>query len=472
MQLYNTLTRTKSEFEPVIPGAVNLYTCGPTVYNYAHLGNLRTYIFDDILRRTLDRNFQVLHVMNLTDVGHLDSDADEGEDKLEKGATREGKTVWEVAEFYIEAFKTDIDNLGIFPAHKLVRATDCIKEQLDLVKILLDKGFAYQTDQAIYFDVNKDDDYGKLTGQKLTDKEVGVRPEVITDPQKHNPSDFAIWFFTVGHFKDHTMHWPSPWGEGFPGWHIECSAIIKTHLSETIDIHTGGVDHIGTHHTNEIAQSESANDKPLANYWVHGEFMLVDSSKMSKSLGNFFTLSDIVKKGYSPLAFRLLVLQAHYRSELNFTWSSLRAAQNFLVKLGGWSDLQFQATAGPTNPDFTARLRGALTNMAKALDDDLGTPTAIASLSQLVDWMQKAPLPERDLEEFRSALVTIDQMLGLNLSVRTDITPEIKDLINEREGVRLQENFKQADVFRKQLRGLGIEVDDTPHGPRWKRKTA
>ncbi len=472
MQLYNTLTRSKSEFTPITPSEVKLYTCGPTVYDYAHIGNLRSYIFEDILRRTLERNYSVKHVMNLTDVGHLESDADEGEDKLEKGAAREGKTVWEVADFYIEVFTNDISKLNIIPAHQIVRATSKIEQQIAMVKILIDKGYAYTTEQAVYFDVSKDDDYGKLTGQKLSEKEVGVRSEVVTDTQKRNPQDFALWFFTTGHFKDHTMHWPSPWGEGFPGWHIECSAIIKDTLGDTIDIHTGGVDHIGTHHTNEIAQSESANDKPLASFWVHGEFMLVDSSKMSKSLGNYFTISDIISKGYNPLAFRLLCLQAHYRSELNFTWSSLRAAENFLTKLGGWADLQFQSTPGPNNPDFTARLRGTLTNMAKALDDDLSTPAAIAALSQLVDWMQKAPLPERDVEEFKAALISVDQMLGLNLADRNDINGDIRAIIEERETARLAEDFKQADVARKKLSGLGVLIDDTPYGPRWKRKSA
>ncbi len=470
MKLFNTLSRNKVDLEPITPGQIKLYTCGPTVYNYAHLGNLRTNIFNDTLRRTLEQHYQVQHVMNVTDVGHLVSDSDEGEDKLEKGAAREGKTVWEVAEYYTEAFKNDLSKLNIIPATKLEKATDYIENQIQMVKELMDKDFVYQTKQAIYFDVTKTPDYGKLTGQKLSEKEVGARPEVKTDSDKRHPYDFAVWFFTVEHFKDHSMRWASPWGEGFPGWHIECSAIIKAALGSTIDIHTGGVDLIGTHHTNEIAQSESANSAPLSNVWAHAEFILVDGQRMAKSLENFFTLADLTRKDYSPLAFRLLVLQAHYRSELNFTWSSLRAAQNFLLRLYSWSDLQFQASPGASNPDFTNRLRGTLKSMTEALDDDLGSPTAIAALSQLVDWMQKAPLPERDLEEFKDALVSIDQMLGLNLTKRNDIDDETRQIIASREEVRLQENFKQADVFRKELMKLGIEVNDTPHGPRWRRK--
>lgn len=483
MQLYNTLTRSKTDFEPIEAGHARLYTCGPTVYDHAHIGNLRSFLFYDTLRRTLEANgYKVEHVMNITDVGHLVSDADEGEDKLEKGAAREGKTVWEVADFYTKAFEHDIKLVNILPPSinpkrsknsvndPYARATDFIPEQINIVQTLLDNGFAYQTKQAIYFDITKLANYGQLTGQSISDKETAVREEVITDPDKTHPHDFAVWFFTVGHFKDHVMRWNSPWGEGFPGWHLECSAIIHALLGDPIDIHTGGIDHIGTHHPNEMAQTEAAFGHQLANIWLHNEFMLVESSKMSKSKGNFYRLKDVTDKGFSPLAFRLLCLQAHYRSELNFTWDSVQAAQNFLVNLNAWADLQFQATPGQANPDFAARLRGTLANMASSLNDDLGTPACLAHLSQLVDWMKTAPLPERDLEEFKNALAEVDQMLGLDLSKRQDITKNIRQLIEHRELARQNENYTEADNLRQQLSDLDIDIDDTPYGPRWRRQ--
>ncbi len=472
MKLTNTLSRNKEEFEPLDKKAVKLYTCGPTVYDYFHIGNLRNALFNDTLKRTLVANgYKVNHVMNITDVGHLVSDADEGEDKLEKGAAREGKTVWEVAEFYTQAYFDDIAKLNIIPAAKIAKATDHIKDQIDLVKTLLDKGFAYKTKQAIYFDVTKLDDYGKLTGQKLSEKEVGARQDVVTDPAKHHPYDFALWFFTVGHFKDHTMHWPSPWGEGFPGWHIECSAIIHACLGETIDIHTGGIDHVGTHHTNEIAQSEAAFDKPLANVWLHNEFLLIDGQRMGKSLDNLFTLTDLTKRDFSPLAYRLLSLQAHYSSQQNFTWASLRGAQNFLLSLLGWADLQFQTTTKGKNPDLDLRLQGTKKQFDDAMADDLNTPKALAALSDLVSWMYKAPLPAADQEGFQQFLDHIESLLGLGLTKRSDIDDDIKQLIAERETVRLGKDFTAADKLRAKLTKTGIEVDDTPYGPRWRKRT-
>lgn len=472
MKLTNTLTRSKEIFEPITAGQVSLYTCGPTVYNYAHLGNLRTYIFEDVLRRVLQlEGYKVNHVMNITDVGHLASDGDEGDDKLEKGAEREGKTVWEVAEFYTKAFKHDIKQLNILPATHLVKATDHIQDQIDLIQILIDKEFAYQTKQAIYFDVTKAKGYGKLSGQKLQDKEVGARDEVITDADKHHPQDFALWFFTVGHFAHHTMHWPSPWGEGFPGWHIECSAIIKATLGDTIDIHTGGIDHIGTHHTNEIAQSESATGKPLAHYWLHGEFLLTDGGKMAKSKDNFYTLADLEEKGYSPLAFRLLTLQAHYRSELNFTLESLHAAQTFLIKLYSLADRQFQYTGGEVNPDFGMRLDGMLKQFDAAVTDDLNIAKALARLSEFADWVANAPIAARDQEGFETALTHVDSVLGLGLSDRHDLSPDEKGLLVMRAKAKEEKDFDQSDHLRGELETKKIVVRDTPNGPIWSRTT-
>jgi cysteinyl-tRNA synthetase len=473
MKLYNTLSRQVEAFTPLKPNQASLYTCGPTVYNYAHIGNLRCFTFYDTLRRALEANgYATKHVMNITDVGHLVDDEDESslsEDKLEKGALREGKTVWEVAADYTEAFEADMKAMNILPpnvnprrsknsaADPYARATDFIPEQIDMVKLLLDKGFAYQTEQAIYFDIQKLADYGRLSGQKLADKEVAVREDVVTDPGKHHPYDFAVWFFTVGRYADHSMRWPTPWGEGFPGWHLECSAIIHTLLGDPIDIHTGGVDHIGTHHPNEMAQTEAAFGHQLANYWVHNEFILVDGAKMSKSKGNSYTLKDITDRGFSPMALRLLYLQAHYRSELNFTWESLQAAQNRLQNFYAWADLKHQATGNKMDSAANLRLTSEL---AVALSKDLDTPRALAAINEFAEHNAS---PDHEL------LRNIDRLLGLGLADRPDITPAQKTLIADRQVAREAKDWAKSDTARDRLAEQGIAVNDTPAGSRWYR---
>lgn len=464
MKLYNTLTRQIEPLKPLKPGHIKLYTCGPTVYHYFHIGNLRNAVFNDMLKRVLKRNeFTVDHVMNITDVGHLSSDADSGDDKLQSRANEEGKTVWEVAEFYTEAFNQDMRALNILQPDKLVRATAAIENQIKMVDKLLKKDFAYTAQQAIYFDVSKLDDYGKLTGQRLSQKEVAARAEVVTDPEKRNPQDFALWFFTVGHFAHHAMRWQSPWGEGFPGWHLECSAIIEQELGPTIDIHTGGVDLIGTHHTNEIAQSEAVHDNaPLASLWVHIEFLLVDGAKMSKSLRNTFTLSDIVKRGYDPMALRLLYLQSHYRTQQNFTWEALEAAKNLFQRLGGWADGQFQnGRSTLSDENFTSILHSITT----ALQNDLATPEALRHLITLVDRAEAGEMPTAE------QVATIEQIVGLRLDHRADITTEQKALLNEREAARQSKDYVVADRARAELRKHGLEIDDTPFGQRWHRSS-
>ncbi|MCX5636126.1 MAG: cysteine--tRNA ligase, partial [Planctomycetota bacterium] len=333
--LTNSLTRKKEKFEAIAPPDVGMYTCGITVYDYAHIGHGRKYVTDDILKRVLTANgYKVKHVQNVTDVGHLISDADEGEDKLEKGAIKQGKTVWEVAEFFTKNFYESMDKLNIIRPDVICKATDHIKEQIELVQKLMDKGFAYDTPEAVYFDIAKFPKYGEAFGQKLEDKKVAARGEVQTGEHKKSPADFALWFKRVGRFENHTMHWDSPWGDGFPGWHIECSAMSMKYLGEQIDIHTGGEDHISIHHPNEIAQSEAATGKsPFVKYWLHTAFLTIDGKKMSKSLENFYTVSDVAKKDFDPLALRYLYLGAHYRDPLNFTWDSLQAAQSALVKI-------------------------------------------------------------------------------------------------------------------------------------------
>lgn len=471
IHLYNSLGRKVEEFTPINSGEVMLYTCGPTVYDYMHIGNLRKFIFDDTLKRMLlSQDLKVNHVMNVTDVGHLVSDGDEGEDKLEKGARNSGKTVWDVAQFYLDAFVADMKLVNVLDPTQLIRATDAIKQQIKMVAELLDKDFVYITKEAIYFDVSKLPDYGILTGQKLADKQIGVRDEVVTETSKRNPQDFAVWFFTVGHFADHQMRWESPWGEGFPGWHLECSAIIEQGLGDTIDIHTGGIDNLGTHHVNEMAQSEAAHDgAPLANYWMHLLHLHVDGTKMSKSLGNFYTLEQLTEKGYSPLAFRLLMLQAHYRSELNFTFAGLRAAQTRLSELYGWASLQFDARNIENDAYPSEKLDQGLAEIKEALADDLATPKAFSILSGMID--ATPGVSKQHWVHFIGILEELDKLFGLNLADQKDITDEQKQQIAEREEAKLAGTFKKADDIRDMLLKQNIELLDTPFGTRWKRKT-
>ena len=509
IRLHNTLTRQTEGLKPLREDSVTLYTCGPTVYDYAHIGNLRKFIFDDLLRRTLSASgYNVRHVMNITDVGHLTSDADEGEDKSEKGAEREGKTVREVANDYTQAFKLDMAALNILPPSvdpkrsqnkkfhdPYARATDFIPEQIEMVQLLIDRGYAYITEQAIYMDITKIPDYGILTGQKLSDKEIGARSDVVTDPNKHHPYDFAVWFFTVGRFAGHSMHWDTPWGDGFPGWHLECSAIIHATLTDPIDMHTGGVDHIGTHHTNEMAQTEGAFGHQLASMWLHSEFILVDGEKMAKSKNNFYTLQDVTERKYavgapdnphfSAMAFRLLVLQAHYRSELNFSWASLQAARKRLSNLYLWASsyhtLPDHSDDAP-NEARTNMLINAYDQFQREMFDDLNTPRALATLSQLMDSMaiEQALGAERGL--FKATIEKFEAILGIGLSVDRykPLTDEENDLILRREHVRTQAQTESskakaatlwaaADHLRVKLKSLGIDVEDTPDGPRWHR---
>lgn len=473
-RFYNSLGREIEDFKPIKAGDVSLYSCGPTVYDYMHIGNLRKFVFDDTLRRTLEAaGYKVKHAMNITDVGHLVSDEDEGEDKLEKAAKREGKTVWGVADYFIKTFKNDISSLNILAPNAHMgnddysKATDFIPEQLKMVEILIKKGYAYQSDQAIYFDVTKLPSYGELTGQRLSDKEVGARPDVVTDKNKRHPQDFALWFFTVGRFTDHDMRWASPWGEGFPGWHLECSAIIHAVLDDPIDIHTGGVDNIGTHHVNEMAQTEAAYGHKLANYWMHGEHLLVNEQRMGKSLGNFYTLTDVTRKGYDPLALRLLFLQAHYRSQMNFTWEALDGAQKFLNRLQAWADLKFQPQLGHKKTVGNAYVP-ALQKIKRALNDDLNTGQAIAVLSVLADAAEHGGVDTKKLEPF---LKQIDELFGLNLSNRGDISAAAKIIIAERETARKANNWDMADKLRSKLLDQSIEINDTPHGPVWFKKS-
>lgn len=408
--LTNTLTRKKEKFEAINPPQVGLYTCGMTVYDYAHIGHGRKYMTDDILKRVLIFNgFKVRHVQNVTDVGHLVSDADEGEDKLEKGATKTGKTVWEVAQFFTDDFYNSMDKLNIIRPDVICKATDHIKEQIEMVQKLIDGGFAYDTPEAVYFDVTRDDDYGKLTGQLLSQKKVAAREEIKTGEYKKNPQDFALWFKRVGRFKDHTMHWESPWGDGFPGWHIECSAMSIKYLGEQFDIHTGGEDHVPVHHTNEIAQSESATGKtPFVNYWIHTAFLMVDGKKMSKSLENFYTVDDVLKKGFDPIALRYLYLTSHYRKPMNFTWEALESASTGLKNLRLKVINLKVNTRHALSSEKNEKVDSYRDMFTRAVNDDLNTSKALAVVWETL----KSSIPSTDKYDL---IKTFDEVLGLML---------------------------------------------------------
>lgn len=450
MRLYNTLTRSIEEFEPLEGKTVKMYACGPTVYDYAHIGHMRKYIGDDILRRTLAQYWEVKHVMNVTDVGHLSSDADAGEDKMEKGAKKFGKTVLEVARFFEEDFLKSIKKVDVLTPTVIARATEHIEDQIALIEELEKKGYTYKTTQAIYFDVTKFPEYTKLSKQDLDDKIAGARGEVVVDSEKHHPADFALWFFTVGRFEHHALRWPSPWGEGFPGWHVECSAMAMRYLGPTIDIHTGGVDHISIHHTNEIAQSECATGQEFVRFWIHHEHLRVDGEKMSKSKENIYTLKDLQDKGFHPLAFRYLTFQTHYRGEMNFTWESLDAAQTTLEKLyeiaSGFDEIH-KDTDIEYERDFL-----------DALNQDLNMPKA---LSIMWEMLRSSKVEDR----YKAAtLREMDKILGLsifeNANMRTKIPARILQMAEERDVLRRNKQFTQADHLRNRIEKMGYVVKD------------
>ncbi len=468
LRLYNTLTKKIEDFTPIHPPLVGMYTCGMTVYDFAHIGHGRKYTGDDILRRILTRRgYDVKHVQNVTDVGHLVSDADEGDDKLEKGAVKAGKTVWEVADFFTKHFYTSMDKLNILRPSIICKATDHIPEQIALVKILIDKGFAYDTPEAVYFNISKFPNYGKLFGQSISEKKVAVREEVKTGEFKKHPADFALWFKRVGRFADHSMHWDSPWGDGFPGWHIECSAMSMKYLGETIDIHTGGIDHISVHHPNEIAQSEAATGKLFVRFWVHHAFLVVDGKKMSKSLGNFYTIEDVQKKGFDPLALRYFYLTAHYRKPLNFTWSALEGAQHTLTELRNQM-IKFKSDAKRNilSEEKLEKVKTFKQKFDEAVYDDMNMPQALAVVWEVV----KSNIPSPDKYDL---LMDFDEVLGLDLrstKYELRIPDEITVLAEQRKALRDQKKFGEADVIRKQIEEKGYEIEDLPEGSQVKKK--
>ncbi len=461
LTLYNTLSRKIEPLSPLRENTVSLYTCGPTVYHFAHIGNLRTYLFEDLLRRVLEYDgYKVVHAMNITDVGHLVGDTDFTEDKMEIGARREGKHPLEIAKLYRDRFFEDCKELNILPPHMVLNATDAIAEQIEIIKLLEQKGFIYSDNSAIYFDTSKLSDYGKLSGQKLSDKLTGAREDVVVDNGKKNPADFALWFFLTGRYENHMLHWPSPWGEGFPGWHIECSAISRKLLGQPFDIHTGGVDHIGTHHTNEIAQSEAAFGVPLANIWMHGEFLLINSGRMGKSEGNAFILETIKEKGFSALDFRYLCLTAHYRTQLDFTWENLLAAHTALEKL------RSHFANIPVGLKFEVS-KSYEDEFVKAINEDLNIPKALGIAWQLIDDKQISK------EQLFGTLLKFDQVFALQLGTpaeNAEIDPQISELLEKRLNARQAKDFEQSDSIRRQIEERGYELMDSPDGQKLKKK--
>ncbi len=461
LYLYNSLSRQKEGFGPIKDMEVGLYTCGPTVYDYAHIGNLRTYIFEDVLKRTLlYNNYKVRHVMNITDVGHLTGDRDMGEDKLEKGAKREGKSAWEIADFYTGAFLEDIKKLNILSPDEMPRATDYIQEQIDIIKVLEEKGYTYQTSDGIYFDTSKFKEYNKLSHKNLNDLKEGARIEA--NPEKKNPTDFALWKFSPKDAK-RQMEWESPWGIGFPGWHIECSAMSSALLGSQLDIHCGGIDHVDVHHTNEIAQSEAATGKNFFNYWMHGAFLNIKGGKkMAKSEENFLTLENaFIKRGLNPLVYRFAALSVHYRKPMEYSDAAVESARNGYEHL--FNQIREVAAGTGNREQETGKINDSYKKkFLAAVNDDLNMPQALAVMQELL----KSGLPA---DEKLSTVLDFDKVLGLGLDKAEkngELPEKIKQLAGKREEARKNGDYAESDKLREALEKAGYLIEDGKEGTR------
>ena len=458
VKLYNTLTKQKSDFVPLNGNEVRIYSCGPTVYSYAHIGNFRTYIFMDNLRRMLEYNgYNLKHVMNITDVGHLESDSDEGEDKMEKAAKKENKSPYEIAEVYTKAFFKDMEKLHIEKPEIIAKATEHIPDMLEFAKEIVKNGYGYETSTAIYFDVSKLNKYPVLSNRNIDEQIAGARVDV--DPEKRNPYDFAIWIKAP---KNHIMKWDSPWGLSYPGWHLECSAMSRKYLGEEFDIHTGGVDHIPTHHENEIAQSKGAFGKIPARIWMHVEFLQIDGGKMSKSLGNVYTISQLEEKGIEPLAFKLFCYTAHYRTKLNFTFEGALASQKALNRLRE----AFEKNKNGNDDIADELIQEYKEKFTEAINDDLNMPLAMGTVWEVA---------RNDLKSKKIAdlLLDFDKVLGLDLEnsekyieeqSKMDLPDEIIELIEKRKKAREEKNWQLSDEIRDVLKEKGYLVKDTKEG--------
>lgn len=458
MKFYNTLTKKVELFTPNEEGIVKMYTCGPTVYNYAHIGNLRTYIFEDILEKGLEYlGYDVTRVMNITDVGHMSSDGDTGEDKMEKGALREGKTVYEIADFYTNAFFEDTSKLNIRKPAIVEKASSHIPKYIEMITKMLNDGYAYISDGNVYFDITKAKDYYKLSGKNPDDLRVGVRETVEEDKSKRNPGDFGLWF-TVSKFANQDMKWDSPWGFGYPGWHIECSGISAEYLGEYLDIHCGGVDNIFPHHTNEIAQSEAYFGHKWCNYWLHSEHLNDKNGKMSKSRGEFLTVSLLEEKGYSPLAYRFFCLNSHYRNQLVFSWEGMNSAESAYLKLKN------KVKALDKTPDLHEnKLDYYQDRFKNAISNDLNTSSMLTVLYDV--------LKDNELTDFTKLYLVndFDKVLSLGLiEEEKELSNDDRDIINkkieERNEAKRNKDYKKADEIRDELLKNGIKLIDTREG--------
>ena len=463
MYLHNTATRHKDEFTPQNPQNVTMYCCGPTVYNFAHIGNLRTYIFEDLLARTIRLRHPLTHVMNETDVGHLVSDADDGEDKMELGAAREGKSAWDIAKFYEEKFWADYDALHCTRPTVVSRATQHIKEMIALVKTLEDKGYTYRTSDGIYYDTSKFDRYDALVGHaRISGLQGGARVEM--SDEKRNPTDFALWKFSPKD-KKRQMEWDSPWGVGFPGWHIECSSMAMKYLGHTLDIHCGGIDHVTIHHTNEIAQSEAATGQKYVNYWVHGEFLILRSGKMSKSGGTFVTLDVLKEKGYDPLAYRYLCLSAHYRTQLEFSYESMDSAAKSLKNLRALAVQAKQAAAAQE----TEKSKAWKDKFTAAMEDDLNAPKALALVWEAVRSAELSAAEKVDFLTFADSILALD-LFKEEAAPKADIPAQVQALLDARAAARKAKEWKKSDELRDAIAQAGYLVKDTPQGQQVEKK--
>lgn len=461
LSFYNTLSKEKEKFVPIEKNKVRMYSCGPTVYSYAHIGNFRTYVFVDTLRRVIKYNgFELKHVMNITDVGHLESDADEGEDKMEKAARKENRDPYEIAKFYTDAFLKDMDRLNIQRPEIITKATDNIEQMIEYVQEIIKNGYAYETSKGIYFDISKLDKYPVLSNRCLEDQIAGARVDV--DPEKKNPYDFALWIKAP---ENHIMKWESPWGLSYPGWHLECSTMGRRFLGEVFDIHTGGVDHIPTHHENEIAQAKGATGKIPARIWMHCEYLLVDNGKMSKSLGNTYTISQLQEKGIAPLAFRLFCFTSHYRNKLNFTFEGAYGAQKALERL---YDGYVKNTNG-TDIVEESVIKEYKDKFDNFVNDDMNIPGAMSVVWEVVRNAKKS-------SQFSKLLLEFDKVLGLDIinsekyleefknSQAEELPDEIKELVEQRKQARANKDWNKSDELRDLIISKGYSIKDTKDG--------
>lgn len=467
LKLYNTYTNKLGEFTPIKKNQVSMYNCGPTVYSHAHIGNWRAFLFADLLKRFFKfKGYKVKQIMNITDVGHLTSDADEGEDKMQKAAKQEDKTPEEIARFYEDEFFKDVELLNIDKADKYPRATDNIKEMIKLVKDLIKNGYAYEVNGSVYFDVTKFEDYGKLSGNTIDKLESGKSVDI--NPDKKNPQDFALWVYNPNHL----MHWKSPWNDhGYPGWHLECSAMSMKYLGKHFDIHTGGEDNKFPHHECEIAQSEGATGTKWVNYWLHVKHLQIEGEKMSKSLGNFYTLRDLIDKGYSPEAIRLLLISTHYRQTLNLTFKGLDDAQKTIDKLVSFIK-KINTSDGADNAQ--ALIVKAKQDFKTALDDDLNISQALATIFEFTREINKLNLSKKSAKQVVKLIEEIDSVLGLNLiklsKKEIQIPEEIQEILNERQQARQDKDWQTSDKLRDKLSQLGWQIEDTPEGQKISRQ--